>query len=523
MRALIIIVSSIALFASRGEGQPVKCGWGSHPQAVRDRIAAFSLERPDRHRTYFTPANTFAVHYDTTTRIVNQVLRDHRPPMASSQPDGTPDWVVDVGIALDSVRSILLGLGFDAALPDADGIFDVYLQDNGGGLYGETIFESSVTGGGIIAYIEMENDFAPDEPYLTHGLNAALVTCAHEYFHAVQLAQGFNASGLFLYELSSTWFEEVAYPEVNDWVWWLDRNVPGYIALGNDPEQSMVATSGYDLAAFGHYLTNWAPDTLSIMTRIWDQFRATTARKAISQALGIDGGTLTFAWTDFVGRLFLNGQAPKYYFHPDQALLAKPDDGPAHQLLEAHSISFENLIPGRAGIQALEVPADQGFSLEVDDAPFEYAARIVILGEYPFFSSLGRESWMGTGTDQPTRIVLVAGAGADGDNITVAALPGPIRFALNNLYPNPMSLSEHGDMFLEYVVPGNLPPGKHRLVVYDLLGREIYRQAFDEPEYGQLQSQSIPGYAMKTWASGTYILRLSLGSDTAIRRFILLK
>ncbi|MFC1620189.1 T9SS type A sorting domain-containing protein [Candidatus Neomarinimicrobiota bacterium] len=509
MRTLIATVSLIAMLVGQAAGQPIKCGWASHPPAAHDRITAVALFRPDRHQSYISPDTAFMVHYDTSGFDA--------PDLTSTRPDGIPDWVAEIAVALDSVRSLLLALGFDPALPDDDSIFDVYLQDNGGGLYGETIFTTPEPGGGYSAYIEMDNDFGPDENYHTHGLAAARVTCAHEYFHAVQLAQGFKASDVFLYELTSTWFEEVAFPEVNDWVWWFDE-AGGF---AHDPTEDMVRTDGYSIAAFGHYLTSRAPDTLNIMARIWEQFRSTTAREAISQALVFHGGNLTSAWTDFVGRLFLNGLTAKYYFHPDQDLMAEPDDGPVHQLSELHRVSFDYLTPGRVDIQALEIAANQGFSFEVDHAPSEYAARIVILGNQPYFSLLGRDSWLGTGTDQPSPIVLVAGA--DRDSVVVMASPGPIRFALNNLYPNPMSLSRDGTMSLEYVVPGNLSPGRHRLEVYDLLGREIYRLGIDEPMYGQLQSLSIPGYTMKTWASGVYILRLSLGSATATRRFILLK
>jgi hypothetical protein len=513
MRRLIATVSLIALIAGQAAGQPIKCGWSSHHQAPHDRITAAAFVRSSPQQSYMSPDGAFMVHYDTSG--------SEAPDLTSSRLDGVPDWVAEVAVALDSVRSLLMVLGFDPALPDDDGIFDVYLQDNGGGLYGETIFTIPEPGGGYSAYIEMDNDFALDESYLTHGLDAARVTCAHEYFHAVQLAQDFKWADRYLYELSSTWLEEIAFPEVNDWVGWFDTNSQGHIAFGNNPEQAMTVTSGYDIAIFGHYITNWAPDSLNIMTRVWERFRSTTAREAISQALASHGGNLTSTWTDFVGRLFLNGQTTKYYFHPDQDLMAEPDDGPIHQLSELHRVSFDYLTPGRVNIQALEIAANQGFSLEVDHAPSEYAARIVILGDQPYFSPLGRDSWLGTGNDQPSRVVLVAGA--DGDSVVIAAMPGPIRFALNSLYPNPMSLSRHGSMSLEYVVPGNLPPGRHRLVVFDLLGREIYRQGIDEPMYGQLQSLSIPSYTMKTWASGVYILRLSLGSATAYRRFNLLK
>ncbi|GAH34254.1 unnamed protein product, partial [marine sediment metagenome] len=93
--------------------RPIKCGWGARPELLRARIAAPQM-RPQRHKTYFSRDGAFAVHYDTTARG----SEDHSPPLKPAQPDGTPDWVVEVAAALDSARSLLLALGFDPAPAD---------------------------------------------------------------------------------------------------------------------------------------------------------------------------------------------------------------------------------------------------------------------------------------------------------------------------------------------------------------------------------------------------------------------
>ncbi|MFC1484596.1 hypothetical protein ACFL6Q_06080, partial [Candidatus Neomarinimicrobiota bacterium] len=150
MRALIATVSLIAMFVGQAAGQPIKCGWGMHPPAMHDRIAAISLFRPDRHQSFISPDTAFMVHYDTSGADA--------PDLTSTRPDGVPDWVVEIAVALDSVRSLLLALGFDPAWPDDDSIYDIYLQDNNGGLYGEIFYPDYHPEGGYITYIEMDND-----------------------------------------------------------------------------------------------------------------------------------------------------------------------------------------------------------------------------------------------------------------------------------------------------------------------------------------------------------------------------
>ncbi|UCH10815.1 MAG: T9SS type A sorting domain-containing protein [Fidelibacterota bacterium] len=464
------------------------------------------MARPIRDTSYLSMDSAFMIHYDTDGV--------HSPDLTSSQPDGTPDWIVEVATALDSARSLLLSLGFDEALPDGDGIYDVYIKEFGGRTYGETQFESPSTGGGWIAYLEMDNDFADDENYYTHGLHAARVTAAHEYFHAVQLAYPWTGGDIYFYELSSTWFEEVAYPEVNDWVYWYDD-------FADNPERSMALTNGYSIAFFGHYLTH-AHDDIDIMRQVWDRMRQTNATQAIEDRIAAHGGSLVSAWTDCVARLFFNGLAPGYYFHADQDSLSLPATGLPEELSASRSTVFHQLQPGRVGLEALNVDEATNVYFRIQAAPIDHAARLVRLGDTYHLDELSRVRWFTAGVSRDTELILVAGG--EQDSVQVDARISDLQLAINSVYPNPLFLGNQPTLDVEYILAEALPPGEHRVIIYDLLGREVYRQKLAAPDGGQIVTLSLPSYRFNTWPSGVYFLRLTMGSTRAnSRTFTIIK
>lgn len=461
---------------------------------------------------YISASGEFAVHYDTSEY--------HAPDLTDDDGDGEPDWVVEVAAALDSARNLLLALGFDPALPDNDGIYDVYLKEYGGVFYGETYFETKVGDDRYITYIEMDNDFADDEHYYTHGIDAARVTAAHEYFHAVQLAYGWRSGDIFFYDLSSTWFEDVAYPDVNDWVYWFKE---GRYSFGETPTQPMARTDGYSIAIFGHYLTHitgiYQPD---IMRQAWERFMSTNATAAIEGSLRSHSVSLTPAWTDFVARLFLNSRAPEFYFYADQDLLDTPDPGAVEIVIDGLSVPFYNLRPGTAGIQALEVEKTTNLYLKVWTAPTTYAAEAVHSTSGYNLHPVSDIKWWSTRLAGNSEVVLVVGG--EQDSIVVDARVSDLQLAMNRLYPNPMSPGSSDRMTIEYIVAKDLIPGEHHLMIYDLLGKEIYHRRLDQPEYGQILTLNLPVFQMKNWSSGVYFLRLTLGSAySTSRTFTILK
>jgi len=496
--------------------RPIKCGFGyrSHLTLIKT-LGMF--KKPTMHAVYFSPDGAFAVHYDTSDV--------HAPDLADDNGDGEPDWVVEVAAALDSARNLLLALGFDPAPADDDSIYDVYLVDTlRYGVYGETNFNPEDDP--IISYIGMDNDFAED-CYFTHGIDAARVTAVHEYFHAVQLAYGWQGGEKFFYELSSTWFEDVAYPDVDDWVFWFKGG--GSNPFGKTPTQPMARTDGYSIAIFGHYLTWWSGE-VDIMRQAWERFKSTSATAAIEYSLISYSSNLTVAWTDFVARLFLNSRAPEFYFYPDQDRLTPPDVGEPQPLMTGtQSQVFEGLKPGAAGIQALDLAGPTNLSLQIGAAPSVYAARLVLNTDRLAFNSITRNPWYIMGLTSLSQPILVVGGEAGDVEIVATAIDTlvPLDYALDFLAPNPVypyGRIAHTGLTLGYRVAKALPQADHRIVIYNILGQEIFCTQIIRLAGEGYHTLSFPIPTIQQWPSGVYILRFTVDQRyTFTRTFTLLR
>lgn len=458
---------------------------------------------------YLSPTGAFAVHYDTTAR--GEV--NHSPDLTDGDESGTPDWVEEVAVALDSARNLLLAMGFQSHPPDDEnGIYDVYIinyEDETVKYYGVTIPDSALSGNRYTSYLKMDNDFSPEEGYPTTGLDAARITAAHEYFHAVQLGYIWRSGDRYFYEISSVWFEDVAFPEVNDWVYYFD-------SFANKPywpmDQTLDGLDGYHLAIFAHYLTETFDD--SIIRQIWDRFTLfTSAIDVIEDRIASYGSSLTCAWTDFVAQLFANGRYPdnpENYFYADQDLLPAPDPGSPEVVADNLVLPFYYLRPGKAGIQALEVETATSLYLNIEEAPEDYAVRLSRFGHDYQVYEVESGPWFSIGVGSDSELMLVVGS--QRDSVVVNVRVSELQLAVNSVYPNPLQLHKHESLSIEYIAAELLPVGAHRVIVFDLLGREIYRQQLDPPDLGQISTLSLPIYTLKTLPSGIYFLRLTVGS-----------
>jgi len=504
-----------------GRGQspqqrPVKCQFhGPDDSGIAKTMT--SLGRPDRQVMYISPSGAFAVHYDTTGQ--------HAPDTTSSRSDGVPDWVAEVAIALDSARATLVRLGFEPAPDDGDGRYDVYLEDYGGSVYGNTYTEAALGQGRYTSYLVMDNDFA--ENYYTHGLDAARITATHEYFHGVQFGYYWRGSDTYWYEISSTWLEDFVYPEVDDWTNWFSGENLGLDAFGNNPTQPISSTDGYSLAIFGHYLTQ-ATDK-GIMARIWDRFKTENALAAIESELAPFGTDMVKAWVHFVANLFFNGTAPALYFHPDQALLLPPRTDPA-TLFGDETFSFYYLRPGKAGIQAFKLLGPSNLELEILAAPQVHAAEFAI-GRNQEDYSLHRVldgPWYYTDLNSLSTLVLVVGAESGSMEVATAVIDTleTLAFALDYLAPNPLVLSRQGQsgLTLKYTVAKSLPQGDHRLVIYNLLGEEIYRRQWFKTVGAGSNTFELSEDIMRSWPSGVYFMTFTIDRRQRFNRsFTILK
>jgi hypothetical protein len=189
-------------------------------------------------------------------------------------PDAPPsaDWPAQNLAVMDAVWTQEVDqLGYRAPLADgAKGgspLFDVYLKDLGGDIYGFCAGETRVkkrTGSG---YCVLDNDFAAAQFPTGTPTDNLTVTAAHEFFHAVQYAYDY-AEDPWMMEATATWMEERIATTVNDnrqYFPWSQVYAP-YIPL-----DAFSRSSGYQYGnwTFWEYLST--KYGVGIVKKAWQQ------------------------------------------------------------------------------------------------------------------------------------------------------------------------------------------------------------------------------------------------------------
>jgi len=231
--------------------------------------------------------------------------------------------------AAEHSKNLLEEMNFNQEDADNDGIYDIYLSKRPDGQYGVN-YPSSEGG----SFMLIDNDYSGFTcgPCLVEptAIELMQITVAHEFFHAVQrtYVASTATSDLYFWELSSTWFEDVAFPSVSDYLNWAHYD---YLV---DPEQdisSYVPLTGYSLALFGHYLVNEYDqvdnqENSNIMRLIWEDFNGfgvDAALTSIDNVLTTNyNSNFSKAWSDFNTRNIYNGTfnntENSLYYYEDQ-------------------------------------------------------------------------------------------------------------------------------------------------------------------------------------------------------------
>ncbi len=263
-----------------------KCGLGL-VTAIKQNLNSFTpeqqsllnrlLERPTLSNSVVTSNGYFRVHYDLT---------------------GVNALGYDLNLLLQAIDSTyrfeINFLGYPP--PPSDGTeggddkYDIYIQ-NIPGFYGFTQPENKVNPTNWTSYLVIDNDF-PSGSYYTQGINAARVTVAHEFHHAIQMGNfapsevsaPFRESDRFFYEITSTAFEEFVFDDVNDYYAYM-------LSYFQNPETPMSINDGYNLAIWNIYLQN--NFGFEILKRQWDLIPSpeNSALKAIALSINEFGST----------------------------------------------------------------------------------------------------------------------------------------------------------------------------------------------------------------------------------------
>jgi len=284
-----------------GVGTVLKSGTGLIRE-VLDRWDTFSAEqqaamaqflaRPGKQRTFDSPAGFFKIHFDT--------IGPEAVPPQDGDADGVPDYVERIAEYADSSRSTYIsGLEFFPPPSDhgvgGDDRCDIYLLAISG--YGATLPDSPGDSAWIdySSYILIHRNLygfpANDDP-AGDTIGAQKVTCAHEVFHAVQLAYD-RYESLWWMESGSTRMEEYVYPEVND-----NYNYLPYFY--GEPETSLLSTSG--VHAYGAFVWSLFLDQklgISVHRKIWEACRYYQDVAALDSGLAGFGASIAALFPEF--------------------------------------------------------------------------------------------------------------------------------------------------------------------------------------------------------------------------------
>jgi hypothetical protein len=229
------------------------------------------------------------------------------------------------------------------APPPADGEMDgpeldIYIMSFSA--YGETRFENPVAGSEgerYTSYIVIDNKFTRST-FATKGIDALHVTAAHEFFHMLQGGYRFFPStamdSRFLFEASSVWFEEKAYPQVNDYL----QYVKTLFASPNRPFH-LYSSATYGLGIYPVMLESL--HGYQVIRKMWEALRVQEPLDALDTALRSEGNDLGRSLAAFsVWNAFTAGHADTVHYYHDGRLF--PALSPLQELTLANSLTISN-------------------------------------------------------------------------------------------------------------------------------------------------------------------------------------
>ncbi len=174
------------------------------------------MAEPSRQKSMISPAGHFRLSWDESG--------SHAVPLQDVSGNGIPDFIDSAMVIFDHVWSVEVDqLGYPAP-PSIDGtpveVYNVYFSNLP--YYGLTWFDQEIPalpGENYTSYMEVHHNFSG---FYSPGLSGLKVTAAHEFHHAIQMRYNVRSEDFFFYEMTSTWIEDLIYPEINDYYQYLD-------------------------------------------------------------------------------------------------------------------------------------------------------------------------------------------------------------------------------------------------------------------------------------------------------------
>ncbi|MBI4810847.1 MAG: hypothetical protein HY800_05280, partial [Ignavibacteriales bacterium] len=122
------------------------------------------------------------------------------------------------------------------------------------------------------SYIEIDNDF---QNLRSEGIAGLKVTCAHELHHAFQLGSyGYLSNDIYIYEITSTWMEDVLYDDINDYYQYIKTgdSSRGHFKYPDVAFTSNLSKVTYSRAIWGKFIEKRFSS--EVMRQTWEFIRA---------------------------------------------------------------------------------------------------------------------------------------------------------------------------------------------------------------------------------------------------------
>jgi hypothetical protein len=262
---------------------------------------------PERQASAISPSGRFILHYDTTgfhAVITDDILSN-----------GIPDFIDSAGVFLDYSWQVQIDqLGYQQPIDingNPAGNYNIYFTRLSTGSYGVTTWlDPGQSNDRYASYIEMDNTFSSSALF-TNGLEALKVTCAHELHHAIQLSYRLRGSDIFFFEMTSSWMEEIVYPEVNDYFQYLPYIYGNYTINGLNKRDGI---SEYGNALYLHMLSGLYGN--DVVKEIWEQIPQQEAISAINTVMQGKGSSFAGSFNDYAKWMYFSGERalPTFFF-----------------------------------------------------------------------------------------------------------------------------------------------------------------------------------------------------------------
>ncbi|MBS1272310.1 MAG: hypothetical protein MAGBODY4_01451 [Candidatus Marinimicrobia bacterium] len=337
------------------------------------------------------------------------------------------------------------------------------------------------------------------------------MTLAHELFHHFHLGYVLDTGNIWWYELTSSWFEDVAYPEVNDYAQYVSR-------FFHNP-RTLDQSGGYQAAHYGFVLSDYGEPQL--WNEMWTAFIDSSAYFAIESTLEEYGTSFSQSYQRFAGWNLLTGErALPGVGYPDAGLYPEievdgqitiPDSLPTNKAIGPRDIGYYEVFNGNEPqFYQMDFSGDGAFLKGV----FALSDDTEILREFDAGQSLGID------LNHPdyTGLVALANGGEQFKALKIDQIVKILR-----PYPNPFVRGEHSVLKLYTVLTEKSAITLH---MYNIRGQKMYTYNFGHTEFESgPQTLTIPldAATLGTLSSGVYFLRLEAGNSRQSTKFVLIQ